>query len=233
MKYIFILFILILLAGFAMQVQSRDAKSTEQVDLLREEAESSSPSDKDFKLYLKPERIQEGVEAYQKIGLFAHLSKEQIDLVIHRVAEQKLVTLNDLLSAFPDLVYNFDTELSNLEDPYAELIRELGKLSHNDFKVRDISDDFNMGNKYTTLKFKIANKPYTRKLHTEGEWIDPEFFDFVQSVVTENKLKGQFYDLYTGGQDMSIIYLTKEQYDYLLEHKLAIFADQWREMIEE
>jgi len=132
-----------------------------------------------------------------------------------------------VLMAFPDVILMFDTELGNLEDPYAELIREYRKISHNDFNATEVSDNFDIQkNKKVVVKFKIGSKSYSKAFKIEGDWIDPNFFDFVKSVASENKLKGQFYELYTGGQEASIVYLTKEQYDYLRTNTLLVFGDQ-------
>mgnify|MGYP006180525139 FL=1 len=130
---------------------------------------------------------------------------------------------------FPDVIYMFDTELDNLENPYAELIREYKKISHNDFNATEISDNFDIEKKKKVeLKFKIGNKSYKKTLKIENDWIDTEFFNFIKSVVTEQNLKGQFYELYTGGQEVSVIYLNNEQYNYLRTNKLLIFGDDWQ-----
>ena len=91
--------------------------------------------------------------------------------------------------AFPNVVYMFDTELGNLEDPYAELIREFKKISHEDFNATEIYDDFDIGKKKkVVLKFKIGNKSYSKILKIENDWIDTEFFNFTKSVASSYNL---------------------------------------------
>jgi hypothetical protein len=202
------------------------ALTKEQADLLNSGRVYLSLSYENFKNKLTSKKIEQSIEEYKKIGLFAHLNPEQIKKAEEKVSEQENNNLNDVLRAFPDVIYMFDTELGNLEDPYAELIREYKKISRGEFNAIDISDNFDIErNKKVVLKFKIGTQSYRKTLKIENDWIDPDFFDFIKTVVTENKLKGQFYKLYTGAQEASIIYLTKEHYDYLRANKLLIFGD--------
>jgi len=179
-----------------------------------------------FKNSLTSDQIDIAIKGYQKIGLFNHLSTSQIDKAKVRVSEQENDNLNSVLAAFPDIVCIYDTELGNLKDPYAELIKEYKRISHNQFNATEISDNFDIKNKKAIVKFKVGSKSYNKTLKIEDDWIDTNFFDFIKSVVTDQQLEGQFYELYTGGQEVSIIYLTKDQYTYLKMKKLLVFADE-------
>ncbi|MEN2412399.1 hypothetical protein [Flavobacterium mesophilum] len=189
------------------------------------------PSSEDFKNKPTTSEIEKAIEAYTKIGLFSNLTPEQINLGKEKVSQQENSNYNQILSAFPNLIYWFDTELGNLEDPYAELIKEFATISNNEFNPTQISNSFDIEKgKKTTLKFKMDNKYYTKVFKIDNDWIDTDFFDFIKSIATEHKLKGQFYELYTGGQDAQVVFLTKEQYDYIRANKLLLFADQeWEE----
>lgn len=205
------------------------ALTKEQADLLHGGGVYFTPSYESFKNKLTSKKIELAIEEYKKIGLLSHLTNEQIEKAKEKVSEQENSNLNNVLMAFPDVIYMFDTELGNLEDPYAELIREYKKISHNDFNATEISDNFDIEKKKKVeLKFKIGNKSYSKTLKIEDDWIDTEFFNFTKSVVSEQNLKGQFYELYTGGQEASIIYLTIEQYNYLRTNKLLVFGDEWQ-----
>jgi hypothetical protein len=205
------------------------ALTKEQADLLHGGGVYFTPSYESFKNKLTSKKIEQAIVEYKKIGLLSHLTSEKLEKARERVSEQENTNLNDVLMAFPDVIYMFDTELGNLEDPYAELIREYKKISHNVFNATEISDNFDIEKKKKVeLKFKIGNKSYSKTLKIENDWIDSEFFNFIKSVVSEQNLKGQFYELYTGGQEASIVYLTKEQYDYLRTNKLLIFGDEWQ-----
>ncbi|WP_281234111.1 hypothetical protein [Flavobacterium gelatinilyticum] len=180
----------------------------------------------------KPTSIQidNTIDEFIKIGFFANLTTAQINEGKQKVAEQDNSNFNEILNAFPNKIYWYDTELGNLEDPYAELLKEFSQLSSNEFNPTDISNKFDLQKRKTTLKFKLGNKFYSKVFKINNDWIDVDFFDFVKSVVTENKLKGQFYELYTGGQDAKVVYLTQKQYDHIKTNKLLLFADkEWEE----
>ena len=202
------------------------ALTTEQADVLNRESGYIKPSYEDYE-GISSKKIEKLIEEYNKIGLLSHLTNKQIGAAKEEMSEEGSIGINDVLLFFPDVVYMFDTELSNFEDPYAELIREYKKISHNDFDATEISDNFDIEkNTKVVVKFKIDNKPYSKTLKIEDDWIDTDFFDFIDNVVKESKLRGQFYTLDTGGQDASIIYLTKEQYDYIRTNKLLVFYDE-------
>jgi len=205
------------------------ALAKNQLDMFRYSSSYIQVSYEKFKNTLTSSRIDTAIEAYQQIGLLNHLTPTQLEEAKEKINEQENRNLNDVLACFPNIIHSFDTELSNLEDPYAELLREYSNISHKEFNPTNISDDFDIEKKKkVSLKFTLNNKNYQKIFKIENDWIDTEFFTFIKSVVTEYKLTGQFYELYTGGQDASIIYLTQKQYDYLKTNKLLVFGDEWQ-----
>ncbi|MEN2401163.1 hypothetical protein GKZ90_0015350 [Flavobacterium sp. MC2016-06] len=205
------------------------ALTKEQEKMLHETNLYIIPSYENFKNKPTSIQIEKAIEEYTKTGLFSSLTTSQINQAKEKIAEQDNNDFNEILSAFPNIIYSYDTELANLEDPYAELIKEFAKISYNEFKPTNISNSFDIEKgKKTTLKFKLGTKSYSKIFKIDNDWIDSDFFAFVKAVVSENKLKGQFYELFTDGQDAQVIYLTTEQYDYLRAQKLLIFADQWQ-----
>ena len=97
------------------------------------------------------------------------------------------------------------------------------------FNPTNIIDHFaKPTNKKSLVKFSFYKKEYSKQLLVEDDWIDPHFFDLVKQAVNDNKLNGQFYELYTGGQEASIIFLTIEQEKYLRANNLLTFGDQWQ-----
>jgi hypothetical protein len=205
------------------------ALSKNQLDMFRYSSSYIQVSYEKFKNTLTSSRIDTAIKAYQQIGLLKHLTSTQVEEAKEKMKEQENRNLNDILACFPNVIHSFDTELSNLEDPYAELIRQYSNISHKEFNPTDISDDFDIEKKKkVSLKFIFKDKNYQKAFKIENDWMDTDFFTFIKSVVTENKLDGTFYELYTGGQEASIIYLTQLQYDFLRANKLLIFGDEWQ-----
>jgi hypothetical protein len=203
------------------------ALTKDQADMLHGAGVYFRPSYENFKTTLTSKKIEDAISQFSKIGLLSHLSAGQIKIATEKVAEQENKNLNDVLQCFPQTIYFFDIELGNLEDPYKEILDELSLVSHGLFKPSNITDNFSKPtNSNASIKFSLNNKEYTKDIKVEEDWVDPSFFDLIKQVVIENKLNGQFYELYTGGQEASIIFLTTEQYDYLRANKLLVFADQ-------
>lgn len=204
------------------------ALTKEQADLLHGGGVYFTPGYENFKNNITSNRIDKAISDYMKIGLLSHLKDGEIKKAKQKVAEQENRTLNDALMCFPKCIYYFDMELGNLDAPYAELIQEFANISKGEFTPSNIVDDFDIfQNKEVNIGFEFKNSEYSKTLKIQDDWIDVNYFDFIDSVIAENKLKGQFYQLYTGGQDAAIIYLTKEQYEFIRKNKLLVFGDEW------
>ncbi|CAM3534073.1 hypothetical protein [Flavobacterium chungbukense] len=144
----------------------------EQEKKLNEFVTYLSASYEDFKNKPTSLEIEKAIEEYAKIGLFSNLTIEEITEGKERTSELEIMDYNDILSVFPNLIYSFDTELGNLEDPYAELVKEFSKISHNEFNPSDILNQFQGRKRKTTLKFKLDNKSYSKTFKIDSDWID-------------------------------------------------------------
>ena len=201
------------------------ALTKEQEQLLKQNQIYLTTSLENFEKSLTTSRVEIAIKEYQNIGLLAHLSPKQIEEAKERILSQDYTSLNDILKDFPDVFLRIDAELQNLQDPYASLVKELKQLSHNEFDPIDVSDNFDIKNgKSVTVKFKIKNKNYQKILKIEDDWIDIDFFSFIDSVVKEQKLKGKFYSILSDSQIITLIYLTNDQYIYLKKNKLIEFS---------
>lgn len=179
------------------------------------------------KTMLTKNQIDSALTAYEHIGLFNHLTLNQIKELRIKAYEKEYKSYNSLLMIVPNLIITFDSELDNLENPYASLIKRFGEHSHETFTPTDISDDFNIDNKEVTLNFKFNDKQYKEIFPINEDWISDKFFILLDTIASENQLEGHFYHLPSDGQDIIMIYLTTSQYEYLRSNKLLFFTDQW------
>ncbi len=206
------------------------ALTKEQAAMLHDGGVYFTPSYERFTSSLTSERIDTAILAYQNAGLLAHLSAAQIKLAIEKISQQDNQNLNQVLSCFPDVIYGFDTELGNLNDPYAEIIQGLSSISKGVFNPTSITDHFaSPSGQKALVSFALQGKTYSKQVEINSDWVDPSFFELIDQAIKENKLNGQFYELYTGGQEAGLIFLTTSQYQYLHTHHLLVFADQWKE----
>ena len=204
------------------------ALTSEQATTLHGYWDFLRPSYESFKNTLTTDRIEIAIREYRRLGLFDHLSEVEINNGIQSVREQENSNLNDVLMCFPRVVYAFDMELGNLETPYVELVEEFSKISHGQFKPENIWGNFDFDSEEKcTIRFDLNGKTFSKDLVVDSDWMDVNFFGFVDTVVAESGLDGKFHSLFEGGQGAIIIYLTPKQYSYLREYKLAVFPDQW------
>lgn len=201
------------------------ALKQEQTEMFRRHYSYLRIGYENYRNALTSAQIEEAISGYQKIGLFNHLTQEQIISGAERVAQQSPKDLNDVLSCFPTVIYLFDTELGNLEDLYRELLEAFRDISHGVFNPQSISDNFDLDNEKATVKFSLGGKQHSRTLRIDGDWVDPDFFGFVSETVDASRLEGKFYNLPGDGQIASVIFLTDEQYRMLRENKLLVWND--------
>ena len=207
------------------------ALSKEQADFLHSGGVYFTPSYESFKNKLTSKKIELAIEEYKKIGLLSHLDIDQLTKSIETVKEKENENLNDVLKSFPEVILSFDEELGNLENPYEEIVSEYSRISHQEFNPKNISDNFDLQKENVSLSFEFNDKTYETEFKVERDWIDTRFFDYMNEVISESKLNGQFYSLYGDGAEL--IYLTTEQYKYIRENKLLVFADEWKSQMED
>ncbi|WP_299133857.1 hypothetical protein [uncultured Tenacibaculum sp.] len=169
-------------------------------------------------------KINDVISQFRTLGLFNHLDKNEVLKSIDIINEKKINDLNEILSSFSEVVLSFDTELSNLNNPYEELLYEYSKISHKEFNPIKVSDNFNLNNENVILNFIFNNKKYKKEFKINRDWIDTEFFKYLNDIAKKHNLSGKFYRLF--GDGAVVIYLTSEQYNYIRENRLLIFADQ-------
>lgn len=200
------------------------ALKKEQLEMFRYLNSYWELSYENFNNSLTTKKINKAIQEYQELGLFNHLNNDQINKNIEDVKEKMTGNLNELLFSFPDIIVSFDYELYNLENPYEEIVSEYSKISHQEFNPTNIKDNFRLQKEKVSLSFNFNGKSYKTEFKINRDWIDERFFDFMDKIIVENKLNGQFYKL--NGEGFSLIYLTPEQYKYIKEKKLLVFADE-------
>lgn len=160
-----------------------------------------------FENALTADEISQALDAFQKAGLLAHLTRAQIDSAV----AQRPAKMEELLLSLPDVVFAFDTELSNLEHPYEEILQSFARISHGAFHPKNIHDDFDLNHTRGKATFQLAGKEYRRRFNIEGDWVDPDFLTYMVGLAVELNLAGRFYGLPGDGQEAYFIYLTPPQ----------------------
>jgi len=169
--------------------------------------------------------LAQTLHTYQSIGLLGHLDSKEIDAVKIKVAEESLQDFNGILGCIPGLVYHLEDDLDDLI-PYAKLLQGLSAITHGAFTPKEISIQV-QSEKKVKLFFRVNKHSFNKSFKIKEDWINPKFFDYLNGFCKSLKLAGQFYYLRDGS---SFIYLNTEQYKFVRNHKLAVFADQWQDV---
>lgn len=169
------------------------------------------------------DRIEKTVTLLSDIGLLDHLSEDETSKGKRQVAHQYITHPYQLLSAFNDVVLLFDWESAEGETPYRYLLESLSDISRGGFNPIDIDDNFDWDDQTAGLAFTLNGTRHSTDLEFHSDWLDPKFFEFVESVVAKEKLTGKFYPLSEDGYGTEgYIFLSDEQLETLRSQQLII-----------
>lgn len=172
---------------------------------------------------LTTDRVEEILSLFQKIGLFSHLTQQQINSSRQKIIKSYITDPHELLQAFDNLVVSVEWESGDTDNPYQELTYELAAVSRGMFTPSDISNEFDWQNQTAGQSFTLNGKRYSTKLEFNDDFLDPEFFTFIQQVVEQTVPDGRFYPLYADAYDIAgYIFLTNEQRRILQSEGLIV-----------
>jgi hypothetical protein len=162
-------------------------------------------------------RLDSTIAGLKTAGVFAHLPEAAIDSAIEKAKADDWFSMNRLLANFPQVIYPLDSILMGPDEPYVSLLKRLGKITHGAFSPTGISQKKIKGG--ITLQYSFKGKIHIQFFKTTDGWIGDQLSPYLDRLSPENGLAGKFYQLEYG----DIIYLTSQQYSYILKHKLLDF----------
>jgi hypothetical protein len=155
---------------------------------------------------------------WRKIGLFTHLSNTEISKAIDEVEGGDRFSTSNLLGNFPGVIYSLDSVVMNPGSTNINMLTNFARYTHGAFNPVDIKqENVNGGIK---LKYQFKGKSHTYTFNTNYSWLDAKFSTFIKGLGRENNLSGDFYQI---RYSSSFIYLSKQQHDYIVMHKLLDF----------
>jgi len=165
-------------------------------------------------------RVDTTIAGWRKAGLFDHLSDTEIEKGTTDAESDELYSINNLLFNFPNVIYSITPPmLMRPTYPYNSLLTHLAIITHGAFNPtqitqRKIKDSVN-------LKYLFKGKIHSYTFSIAYGFLDTKFPEFLKTLRVENNLPGSFYEL---PYEEAVIYLTKEQYEYLTNNNLLDFG---------
>jgi len=160
-------------------------------------------------------RIDSTLTGWKKMGLFSHLSEAEISKAIDKAEGDDLYTIDRLLFHFPGVIYSLDSAIMSPREPYGKLLTHLSGITHGAFDPTRITQSKVQGG--FRLTYLSKGKIHSHTFRTKNGWLDTGFPAFIKSLSEENNLPGNFYSL---RYEDAVIYLTKQQHDYAVNHHL-------------
>lgn len=163
---------------------------------------------------------------YEAIGLFKHLTQEEIKIGKDKIQESIINSYSDILNCFPRVTLYIGWETGNFTNPYEELVKDISLISKDLFNPTQIIDTFekNKNKKTTKFGFTLKGKKYSKDLEMMGDNLDYAFLELIEQAIKEQKIGGQIY--YCNDDDeATYIFLTSAQYKYLKENQSDLFSE--------
>lgn len=165
------------------------------------------------------------VSNYKRLGLFKHLSQQEVDSSLIELESGNYYDDRDILQAFPGLLFSYNSYVQSSTTPYADILYGLAQISHGAFTPINIQDDYGTINgKDGTVSFTWKGNTYTTKVAVHGKRVDDKFFSFVFDIVKQNMPSYAYYYLCQDFHGNNFIFLTDEQYKQAREQNILRFG---------
>ncbi|WP_162996710.1 hypothetical protein [Mucilaginibacter kameinonensis] len=165
-------------------------------------------------------KIDSVIAGWKAIGLFAHLSKAEIDTAADNVRADDWISINRLLTNFPKVIYPSDSAMMSPTYPYVTLLKHLAGITHGAFSPTNITQKKVKGG--VKLQYSFKGKTHSHIFNMAEGWLGTPFVIFLKNLGLGNNLPGKFYQL----DFDDVIYLTKQQYNAAAKHKLLNFTGE-------
>ncbi|WP_143436594.1 hypothetical protein [Hymenobacter crusticola] len=169
--------------------------------------------------------IEKLVTWYQHLGLFSHLSPEQITQGRRKALSGAKISFAEVLMSFPHVVHAFDWESADSPHVYVRHTKELAVISRGGFAPEHVQDGFTFDQSLPTtipFSFDLNNHTYRTQLKADSDWLDPAFVELIQRATQEQHAVGKFYEC-LGGE--GYIFLTSEQHLTLSKAQPELFRE--------
>jgi len=166
-------------------------------------------------------RIDSVIAGWTKAGLFAHLSNAEISKAVDDAEADDLFSVDGLLKNFPGVIYPFMSSFDSPKHIYSTLLSHFAEITHGAFNPTKITQRKENGG--IRLQYLSNGKIHSYTFKTTTGFLDDGFSTFMKSLASENNLPGSFYTLKYAAD---IIYLTKQQHDYIVNHNLLDLGEE-------
>ncbi|WP_154402424.1 hypothetical protein [Mucilaginibacter endophyticus] len=165
-------------------------------------------------------KIDSAIAGWKTIGLFAHLSKAEIDTAADNAMADDWISMNRLLTNFPKVIYPTDSAMMSPTYPYVSLLKHLAGITHGAFSPTNITQKKVKGG--VKLQYSFKGKTHSHIFNITEGWLGTPFVIFLKNLGLGNNLPGKFYQL----DFDDVIYLTQQQYNAAVKHKLLDFTPE-------
>lgn len=221
---------------FAHQPFPRDPKNKEKFALLllsQQQFNAWGMSNSDPFIYpeshdntFTTDHIQHIIQVYDSLGLFSHLSPEELAKAQNGISLSSISRYRHILGTFPRMYANFSWKIVE-KNPYERTLQRFAAISRGVFDPDNIVDNYQRCENEPLWIFYYKGKSYAKPISCAEGWMLPEGFELIEEALKENQINGRFYACYSwhDGDIIRYLFLTNEQYTYLKQHQPSLFEE--------
>lgn len=169
----------------------------------------------DYSNRFNQKKVDSAFVLFKNNGLLSHLTQAEIDSCREELDSKIVTSGNQLLEGIKGLVFSIDLEYGVGKGQYAEVTRLLAAYSRKAFAPTSIVDEYNPDAKSSfQYGFTFRSKQYSTKLQQMDDWLDPAFYELIQTAIKENDKEGKFFALWPS-DGLTVVYLTFKQFAQL------------------
>jgi hypothetical protein len=173
-----------------------------------------------YETALSATNIDSLTQQFQAIGLFNHLDTTDWQTYQECVQAQTIQHPLDILTCFPNTIFQTSPELPAGKDPYKRLLTRLKLAAHGDFQPTNITEQIDKQKQQSSLVFSLNGKIYRPQFSIKENYIDNHFWEMLQKWDSPN---AGFHLLHTQNTQTALIWLTKEQHQAIKETNILEF----------
>jgi hypothetical protein len=110
-----------------------------------------------------------------------------------------------------DDVWHFDTERIYDEGDYADILKNIKRISKGRLQLNNIKDDIDFAEREAVITFEFDGEQYEWKMELLDDWVAPQFFVELKKLLNNHNTDGSLTIYDVGDQTMHVGWATEEE----------------------
>ncbi|MEM7655366.1 MAG: hypothetical protein AAF399_04495 [Bacteroidota bacterium] len=188
------------------------------------------PKEESFDRTLSSSAISQTLAEYKRIGLFSHLTKEEIEEGDSEIRYQQIHSPLDLLRCYPKTIVSINPDSEDFTTPYKQITLAFSNASKGYFQPYNIVDEFEKsweaGMDSSKFEFSHHGNTFSTQFPISGDRWHWDLCDLIEEAIEDNGVDIRLVQCLFNGYEVEYMFLTKQQHESLLAFKANLFESE-------